>query len=210
VVLEAVHRGFTFSRIVAVTTEMMAEIRAVVIASYIGQLSPFEAMVRITHIIGIRDLPGFRELGTTGISAKAERILRTELMTAENLASFDVLRDQAQRFPDLQKVWIATGDNRTRDSHLEAHGQVVPVDQPFVVGGAEGMYPHDPTLPIGERANCRCRSIPYREEWGSLDEIVGELNDQVAAELELRAEEGVRVLWRDGRMVETRRLARAA
>jgi Phage Mu protein F like protein len=201
VVLEAVHRTFTFDRIVAVTTEMQAAIRGQVIAAWIGQLSPFQAMQNITHIIGIRNLPGFRELGTTGISAKAERIFRTELMSAQNMAAWDKLQGELGRFPDLQKIWLSAADDRVRDEHLAAHGQVVAADGFYVVGGEQAQYPLDPALSIGNRANCRCDSVPYRESWGPVDELIGPLTDQVEAEKERRAAENYRVRYAGSRIL---------
>jgi len=201
VVLDAVHRAFTFDRIVAITTEMQAAIRGQVIAAWIGQQSPFVAMQNITHIIGIRSLPQFRELGTTGISAKAERIFRTEIMTAQNMAAHDKLQDELGRFPDLQKIWLSTGDWRTRDSHINAHGQVVPADGLFRVGGAQARYPLDPGLPIGERVNCRCDSVPYRESWGPVDELIGPLNDQIEREKARRSAEGLSVHYEGSRIL---------
>jgi len=201
VVLDAVHRAFTFDRIVAVTTEMQAAIRGQVIAAWIGQLTPFQAMQNITHIVGIRNLSGFRELGTTGISAKAERIFRTELMRAQNMAGRDRMRDELGRFPDLKKIWLSTGDWRTRDTHIDAHGQVVPVDGKFIVGGHEADGPLDPTLPLREQINCRCDSVPYRESWGPVDELIGPLNDQVDREKARRAAEGLRVRYEGSRIL---------
>jgi hypothetical protein len=213
VVLEAVHRAFTFERIVMVTTEMQQAIRAQVIAGWIGQLSPFQVMQNITHITGIRNLPGFRELGTTGISAKGERIYRTELMSAQNMAAHDRMVGELTKFPDLQQVWLATGDDRTRDTHIDAHGQVVPVDGFFMVGGAEARYPHDPGLPIRERANCRCVSVPYREGWGPVEDLMPDLEADIEAERARRAEsghhvhyDGYRIMMRTLRSRRARRL----
>ena len=213
VMLEAIHRAFTFDRIVMVTTEMQTAIRGQVIAAWIGQLSPFQAMQNITHIIGIRPLPGFRELGTTGISAKGERIFRTELMSAQNMAAQDKLLGEIGKFPDLQKIWLATGDARTRDSHIDAHGQVVPADGFFMVGGAEAQYPLDPGLPMRERINCRCVSVPYREGWGPVDELIGDLAGEIEAEKARRETEhyhvhyeGWRILMRTQRSRTAKRL----
>lgn len=56
----------------------------------------------------------------------------------------------------MQKTWTAIDDSVTRPDHSEADGQTVPVDQPFIVGGFEGMYPGDANLPDEEVINCRC------------------------------------------------------
>lgn len=54
------------------------------------------------------------------------------------------------------KVWTATLDDRTRDSHWAANGQNVALDGSFTVGGNLMAYPCDMRAPIGETINCRC------------------------------------------------------
>ncbi len=57
------------------------------------------------------------------------------------------------------KQWLsALLVGRTRDSHWNAHGQRVPREQAFFVGGHEMMMPGQG--PIGETANCLCTTIP--------------------------------------------------
>ena len=181
-------RAFTFDRITAVTTEMRTRIRTEVIAGYLGESTPYAVMQNITHIHGIRSHWYFRELGASGVSSKAENIFRTEIMTAQNQAGHIRLLEAKETFPDMMKVWFSNGDWRTRDSHLEAHGQEVPVDQAFYVGGEYGMFPLDPALPLRERARCRCRDLPYRASWGPTEELWGETGAAVQAEKDARAE----------------------
>jgi hypothetical protein len=57
------------------------------------------------------------------------------------------------------KTWVAHHDERTRATHLEADGQTVPIDQPFVVGGERLRYPGDRVGTEAEIANCRCVMI---------------------------------------------------
>ena len=57
----------------------------------------------------------------------------------------------------MEKVWIATNDERTRPTHVEAHGQRAPLDGTFAVGDDELEYPCDPAGSPEEVANCRCR-----------------------------------------------------
>lgn len=56
----------------------------------------------------------------------------------------------------LGKEWIGILDNRIRPSHAMATGQRVKYDAKFIVGGFQASHPRDPSLPIGETANCRC------------------------------------------------------
>ena len=71
--------------------------------------------------------------------------------------------------PGLQKQWIATGDGRTRLSHLIAHGQVVLVNKPFIVAGEKLMYPGDPKGSASNTIQCRCKEITVIPEIGVLE-----------------------------------------
>lgn len=57
---------------------------------------------------------------------------------------------------ELEQVWLSTDDDRTRETHRIADGQRVPLGSPFIVGGAELMFPGDPTGPPQECIQCRC------------------------------------------------------
>lgn len=53
------------------------------------------------------------------------------------------------------KTWNCLFLN-SRETHIEADGQTVPADEPFIVGGYEADYPGDPALPDEELVNCNC------------------------------------------------------
>lgn len=93
---------------------------------------------------------------------RRESIARTETMRASNAGSFELYRHAGVP----QKEWLATGDDRTRDTHMEANGQVVAVESPFTVGGYQMMYPGDASLgaPPEEYINCRCTPLPVIAE----------------------------------------------
>lgn len=84
---------------------------------------------------------------------RAAVISRTESHAAGNFAA----QESAKRTEAVtQREWLASGGGRTRDSHRSADGQVVGMDEPFRVGGANLMYPGDPSGPADEVINCRC------------------------------------------------------
>ena len=56
----------------------------------------------------------------------------------------------------LLKRWDTEHDQRVRVSHRQADGQVVPLSQPFQVGGFYLLFPGDPMGPPEEVINCRC------------------------------------------------------
>lgn len=83
-------------------------------------------------------------------------IARTETIAASNCGS------QAGALSTgltLEKFWIATPDDRTRDWHTEAgEGEPIPMADPYVVDGEELMFPGDISLDASGSnvINCRC------------------------------------------------------
>lgn len=65
---------------------------------------------------------------------------------------------------DLEKVWIATLDSKTRRTHWAADGQRVPLDGTFAIGRDDLRYPADPRGSDAETRNCRCRVGVQRRE----------------------------------------------
>lgn len=89
--------------------------------------------------------------------ASAVRNARTMTTAAENRGRLDRYDDYESKGLIMQKVWIATGDSRTRDWHLSLDGQEVDKDEPFVDGnGNELQYPGDPDAAPETVWNCRC------------------------------------------------------
>ena len=83
---------------------------------------------------------------------QATNVARTEMVSASNAASHAGASAFAE--PGDTKKWLATSDSRTRDSHRKADDQVVPFDQPFIVGGAKLQHPGDRSGPLEEVINC--------------------------------------------------------
>jgi len=80
-------------------------------------------------------------------------IARTETHGAANYGPDGAARATGL---DVRKEWVAAADERTRTTHAEADGQVVPIDQPFRVGGELLMFPGDPAGSGANIINCRC------------------------------------------------------
>jgi SPP1 gp7 family putative phage head morphogenesis protein len=93
--------------------------------------------------------------------ARAASIARTETHNAAMAAIEASMRHKNIKIES--KTWHAVGDNKTRPTHAAAHGQNVPMDEPFSVGGAQMMRPGDGSLGAGpeEIVNCRC-SVLYK------------------------------------------------
>lgn len=85
--------------------------------------------------------------------SNAYTIARTETHGAAEITNIAAAR--ATGFA-LVKTWLATNDERTRDDHADADGQVVGIDEPFDVGGEELDFPGDPDGSADNVINCRC------------------------------------------------------
>jgi 2'-5' RNA ligase len=83
---------------------------------------------------------------------------RTDLVGLANASSIASVKALGENAPAV-KVWLATADERTRETHADADGQEVPLDQPFQVGDDLLNFPGDPDGSIEETANCRCAVI---------------------------------------------------
>ena len=61
-----------------------------------------------------------------------------------------------------QKSWATMMDDRVRDTHEEAEGELVGIDDYFIVGNSEMRFPHDLSMSPDpkEVINCRC-SVEY-------------------------------------------------
>lgn len=95
---------------------------------------------------------------------RSETIARTEGHRIANEGqheAFEQVLEQAV-IPDdmVEREWVATDDDRTRDSHAEMDGQIVQgMDEPFVSpSGARMLFPGDTSYdaPPEELINCRC------------------------------------------------------
>lgn len=95
-----------------------------------------------------------------GIAAyRATALARTDLIGLVNAASQSAASEAFAGREDVTKTWLATNDDRTRETHAEADGQEVPLNEYFDVGGAPLMYPGDPDGPDEEVINCRCTQV---------------------------------------------------
>lgn len=116
-----------------------------------------DALVKLSRTIG-------RE-GWDMAEYRAERILRTELSRTFNSATHGRLVALAEKSAGVRKIWIATKDDRTRETHTEAaaryhRGAGIPVDERFLVGRTKLRFPVDPLAEGPDAASqvimCRC------------------------------------------------------
>lgn len=103
------------------------------------------------------DQMAFRLTNVTKMNEmSALRNARTAVTSAQNKGRVDAMEDLQEAGVILEKEWIATNDERTRDAHAELDRVSVPVDEPFVNEIGEIMYPGDPDADPANTYNCRC------------------------------------------------------
>lgn len=95
------------------------------------------------------------ELATSN-ATKMDMFARTAINGAQNAGRMDRLHEAEEMGIEVRKKWLATLDQRTRDTHQALDGQEQPIDEPFVVDGMKIDYPGDPFAPPELSYNCRC------------------------------------------------------
>ena len=85
---------------------------------------------------------------------QALRIARTETTSASGLAAIETAR---QSNLVMTKEWISATDNRTRRDHFIENGQIVDLEEPFIMAdGSSVFYPGDINARPSQIINCRC------------------------------------------------------
>jgi SPP1 gp7 family putative phage head morphogenesis protein len=80
---------------------------------------------------------------------QAQRIAQTEVIGAENVGTWAAMQEAEVE----RKSWLATLDNRVRDSHAACHAEgAIPVADPF----SNGLMHPGASGPAAEVVNCRC------------------------------------------------------
>lgn len=101
---------------------------------------------------------------------RLEAIMRSEIGRISQTANWLTGLELARQDPRYRKEWTAVLDGRTRPDHARADGQRQQVDKPFIVGGYQLQFPHDPKAPASETVNCRCILVmwhPVFDEQGA-------------------------------------------
>lgn len=94
---------------------------------------------------------------------RAVTVARTETMGALNGGRDDAFRAVADELGgDFEQSWLSTMDTRTREWHLAADGDTVPLGQPFHVNGEDLLYPGWPGGSGSNVINCRCSTLLHR------------------------------------------------
>ena len=118
------------------------------------------------------------ETASTNMNAMV-RYARTAMTAAQNSGRQEMLERATQMGIKCKKVWMATLDGRTRDSHAALDGDAVDIDKKFSNGL---MYPGDPNGPPGEVYNCRC-TLVYEYEGFPHDPVADQRRDNETGEM---------------------------
>ena len=84
--------------------------------------------------------------------SRSQTIARTELTRVITNAKVRTLAEEGY----TEKEWSTVVDGRQRETHQQANGQVVGINDYFHVGGSAAFAPGDEGLPPEESINCRC------------------------------------------------------
>lgn len=110
---------------------------------------------------------------------KARRIVQTESHRNQSQGAIDSMQHAQDNGLKMVKVWQATLDTHTRDSHQDMDGQKVAIDEPFVFvsGDNKGDEVEGPGLSgiAEEDINCRCT---VREEIAGYEPEVRAARDE--------------------------------
>jgi len=103
-------------------------------------------------------------------------------------------QDEPEERPELDavfvKIWRTVGDEKVRESHRAADGQIRLEDEPFDVGDAKLAAPRDPEGPPEETINCRCQMerVPLAalegEERRAADKVLRERCSELQAQID--------------------------
>ena len=120
-----------------------------------------------------------------GNASHMNMLARTAITGAENAGRVSRMQEAEEMGIEVRKEWIATLDDRTRDTHADLDGQVVKVEESFQVAGMTIDYPGDPNAPPELVFNCRCTlGYVYPRHSGGhavrYDQMAGEYVDDMS------------------------------
>ena len=160
---------YSAHKIRGLSSDAFAKIRGELTLGILGQKTPHQVT---TAIAGSLDSPGVFK----SIEERARTITQVEMGRAYSQATQNSMATAQQSVPGLKKQWWHAGHpKQPRRSHLALHGQVQPVDKPFVIGSLVMRFPRDPKAPASEVIRCGCEHVPWHESWGKRDGKIIEL-----------------------------------
>ena len=102
--------------------------------------------------------------------SRAETIARTETHSVAVMAIDTTIRNSVIGDALDKKEWVTFEDERTRESHIEANGQEVDINDSFYVGGEYLEFPGDPGGRPDNIINCRCVTLYHTAQEREIEE----------------------------------------
>ena len=156
---------FVADRIQNIGAEAINKISQEISMVAIGAQNTNDAIHNIKVILGDKS----RERATT--------ICRTELGRVLTIATHKRALQAVKINPGLRKKWGKSGKTHARLNHNLTHGQIRPIDKPFIIGVktvddkvkydgyTEMMMPRDPSASASETINCGCLYLLHNDKW---------------------------------------------
>lgn len=145
-------KQFMTHRIEGLSTRTLNQLNAALMQHLIGTESLADTITRTQRLLH------------GAARSRAMTVVYTEVGRAYSVAHQNALDEAATRVPNLKKRWLKSGKLHPRIAHVEANGQTVKHDKPFIVDGEQLMYPRDPNGSAGNTINCGCHSVPVVDE----------------------------------------------
>ena len=97
-------------------------------------------------------------ISATGAVANAMKLIRTEGNRAMNSASYAATKFAESEGVKVQKQWLCTLDDKTRDTHSALDGVTIDTDDFFKIGDDKALFPGE-FSDVKNNVNCRCTTI---------------------------------------------------
>jgi len=115
----------------------------------------------------------------TSNARKMDNFARTAVTGAQNAGRIDRMHQAQNMGIRVRKKWLASHDDRVRDSHAQLDGQEAEVDEDFVtINGNHIAFPGDPSAPPEEVYNCRCTLLYVYPDFESSAEAAVESKEE--------------------------------
>lgn len=103
---------------------------------------------------------------TENEETKSEETQTRAISVAQNESNtvFSIMEhEDAVRDGKTTKQWITERDDKVRHTHREVDFAEIPIDEPFIVGDSQLMFPRDDSLGADPKELIRCRcSVEYK------------------------------------------------
>lgn len=141
-------RAFLTDRIQDISLRALNRLNSALTQNIIGAAPLSDTITQVQRILG-------------GVPrARAMTVAYTEIGRVHSVAQDDVLQDAAAKVPNVYKRWQKSGKLHPRATHVAAHNQIRPHDQPYTIDGEQLRFPRDPNASAKNTINCGCLSVP--------------------------------------------------